>query len=348
MIDSGRLATACLKLILDAHVDECMWLGGDKTELQKERIKVEKAGPGAVPMPESVREKAGDIEIILVHYCPISSALMSFFPKLKIIGVARGGAENVDLKAATGKGILLFRVAGRNAHAVSDFAIGLMLSELRNIVRSHLALRSGHWRKEFLNSPHQLEGKQVGIVGVGAVGSLVAKKLSGFGVRLVGYDPALDSARFAQLGVTPMELGELMKTSDVVTLHARLTPDTQRMIGRREIWSMKPEAILVNTARAGLIDGDALVEALETRRIGGAALDVFDPEPLPSRHPLLLLDNVTLTSHLAGTTVEALDNAPRLLCQIIRDFLHDRKIEGLANAGMLTVGSPTITDDGRQ
>lgn len=251
--------------------------------------------------------------------------------------MARGGVENIDVDSATAKGILVFRVEGRNAQAVSDFAIGLMIAELRNIARSHQSLREGRWRKEYVNSGYscQLERKQVGIVGLGKIGSLVAKKLSGFEVKAVGYDPFVDASLFQQWAVTRVELPELMSTSDVITIHARLSATTRHLIGRREIQRMKPTAILVNTARAGLVDEDALVEALTKRLIGGAALDVFDQEPLPPTDPYLSLDNVTVTSHLAGTAVEVLQRSPYLLCEVIQDYLLHRRVGTLVNPDAL-------------
>ena len=335
MVGSEKFAAACQQYLPAGEVMESHWLGKDKAELQRERILVEKHGPDAVPVPESITHHVGSYQMLLVCYAPISSHLLDFFPDLRIIGVARAGIENLDLAAATTKNILVFNVTGRNAHAVSDFAVGLILAELRNLARAHLAIMNGKWRKDFVSVPHQLYGKRVGILGLGKIGALVARKLQGFEVHLVGFDPHFNSQRFNELGVECLTLAELMRTSDVITVHARLSETTRQMVGKNEIQSMKPTAILVNTARAGLIDMGALCEALANRRIAGAALDVFDPEPLSPADPLLKLENVTLTSHLAGTTVEAIDGTPYLLCENIRNFLVQKKSENILNPEVL-------------
>jgi D-3-phosphoglycerate dehydrogenase / 2-oxoglutarate reductase len=335
MIGPSQFASACSELLAPIEVESCSWLGNDKAELQHERSLVEHGGPDAVPVPKSVAEYRGRCSILLAHYAPVSSSMMDLFSGLGIIGVARAGIENVDLEAATQRNIAVLNVTGRNAHAVSDFAVGLIIAELRNISRSYACLLRGEWKKNFASAPHQLHGKRVGIVGMGKVGMLVARKLSGFEVKLACYDPYANSSQIASVGADPLPLHELMATSDVVTVHARLSEATRGLIGRKEIAAMKPEAILVNTARAGLVDSRALLEALQSRRIAGAALDVFDAEPLAKNDPLLQLDNVTLTSHLAGTTDEALNHTPYLLCENIRNFLAEHKHENLLNPGVV-------------
>jgi D-3-phosphoglycerate dehydrogenase / 2-oxoglutarate reductase len=336
MIPPGNFGAACAEVLKDyapeVHLTD--WLGiTDKAHLQNERIKVEKGGPGAVPIPENVRGMIADYEVLLVHYCPVAQALMEAAPRLKIIGITRGGVENIDVAAATRRGIPVVKISGRNAQAVSDFAIGLMLAEMRNIARSHVGLLSGKWRKEFVNVSWlpQMSGKTVGLVGLGKVGALVARKLSGFGVKVQGYDPFVNPDFLGGLNVELVDLDRLMATSDIVSIHARLTAANRGLIGAREIALMKPTAILVNTARAGLVDEEALLSALQHRSIGGAALDVFGTEPLPAAHPFLTLDNVTLTSHLAGTTVDALTRSPYLLCEEVRRFLQTGRSGEIVN-----------------
>jgi D-3-phosphoglycerate dehydrogenase len=331
MIGADTFAAASEEILAASRVQCRQWLGSDKAELQRQRVLVERGGPGAVPVPGNVTDPGGDFDILLAHYAPVSAAMMDAFPKLQVIGIARGGVENVDLNAATERGILVFNVSGRNAHAVSDFAVGLMLAELRNIARSHQALHEGEWKKKFHSHPRQLEGKQVGIIGFGKIGTLVAQKLKGFEVKLVAYDPFATAEHFNSAAVQPLALLDLLSSSDIVTVHARLSEKTRALIGKEQLAAMKPGAILINTARAGLIDTLALIEALQTGQIAGAALDVFEDEPLPAASPLLKLDNVTLTSHLAGTTVEALERTPYLLCQNIQRFLAGRSEENLLN-----------------
>ena len=323
-IGSEVLVEAC-KLLSAFHpeVRAMNWLGDDKLDLQRQRLQVERRGPASVPTPRGLVEAVSDCELLLVHYCPVSKEVIDAAPHLRIVGTCRVGWENVDAERATERGIAVFHILGRNAEAVSDFAIGLMLAECRNIARSHLSLMEGTWRKDFPNSAHvpELAGKTVGLVGFGHIGQLVAKKLAGFGVTLLVYDPFVPEAIVAAAGGSAVPLDALMAASDFVSLHGRLTPQSAGMIGEEQIALMKPTAYLINTARAALLDEEALVRALEARRIAGAALDVFGTEPLPPESPLRRLDNVTLTSHLAGTTRETAERSPRMLVEGIREFL---------------------------
>jgi D-3-phosphoglycerate dehydrogenase len=234
--------------------------------------------------------------------------------------VLRGGTENVDVPWATSRGIGVLNTPGRNARAVAECTLGLILSEIRNIARSHAALKAGQWRRDYPNhmAIPELNEKTVGLIGYGEVGRLVARYLAAFGSRIVAYDPyAKGDPRPAEL----VDLPTLLRQSDVVSLHARLSDASRGLMGAREFALMKPSAVLVNTARSGLIDEQALVEALAQRRIMGAALDVFDVEPLPADHPLLALDNVTITPHLAGSTIDAFHNSPARMAVHLRNLL---------------------------
>ena len=292
-------------------------------QLQYRRLEVEKRGPEIEPCEPLVLEHGKDAEILMGLFIAVSSKVMDAMPKLRMVGVSRAGLENVNVEEATKRGILVFNVMGRNAHAVSDFAIGLMLAEARNIARAHMSIKEGGWRKTFSNSDNVIElgGKTIGLVGFGYIGSLVAKKLSGFEAYVIVYDPYADPERIKAAGCTPVSLEELMKTADIVSMHARLTEANKGMISKELIGMMKPTAIFINTSRAGLVDQDALAEALKEKRIQGAALDVFTTEPIDPKSPFLELDNVTLTTHLAGTTSDALSNSPYLLAADMASFL---------------------------
>ena len=204
--------------------------------------------------------------------------------------------------------------------AVAEFTVGLILAERRNIARAHLSLVTGGWRKNFATDGQftELAGKTVGLIGFGAVGQTVADRLGPFGVHLVVHDPFQSSEVVKRHGGRAAPLDELLRCADVVSLHARREPDEPPLIGARELALMKPTACLINTARAHLVDMDALVQVLQERRIAGAAIDVFEQEPLPEDSPLRRLDNITLTPHLAGSTLEAFHQSPRLLAERIR------------------------------
>jgi D-3-phosphoglycerate dehydrogenase len=297
---------------LGVEVEVRRWEHPTLVALQEANLAIERGGPDAVPLPPEVADDVADFQIVVVQFTPISGRFIESASRLKAIGVLRGGTENVDVKTATARGIAVLNTPGRNARAVAECTIGMILAEIRNIARSHGCLKNGDWRRNFPNSSAipELYEKTVGLVGYGAVGRLVAGYLAAFGSRILAYDP------FVTGDPAPAELVDLetlLRESEVVSIHARLTPETHHLIGERELSLMKPSAVLVNTARSGLVDEQALVRALSERRIMGAALDVFDTEPLPPGHPLLTLDNVTITPHLAGSTIDAFRNSPKLM-----------------------------------
>ena len=288
--------------------------------LQKDNLAVELGGPEAVAAPLDLVARAEDTEILVVQFAPVSKALMQALPKLKLISVLRGGVENVDLEAARERGITVLNTPGRNARAVAEFTVGLMLAETRNIARGHAAMKQGIWLKEFPNSAYipEIGGKTIGLIGFGAIGHLVATFLKAFGCSILVYDPYLKSA---PEGVTLALLDQVLKEADIVSLHARLSDETHHLISEREISLMKPTAVLINTARSGLLDQEAIVHALQTKRIQGAALDVFDREPIPQDDPILALDNLTLVPHAAGSTADAFLGSPKLAAVHIGKWL---------------------------
>lgn len=297
---------------LGVRVEVRRWEHASLIELQEANLAIENGGPGAVPLPPELFQDLEAFDIVSVQFAPLSRAFIEKATNLKVIGVLRGGTENVDVDYATSRGIGVMNTPGRNARAVAECAMGMILAEVRNIARSHGLLKQGQWRRTFPNSDAipELCGKTVGLVGYGAVGRLVAGYLAAFGSRIVAFDP------YAKGDPAPAELVDLatlLRESDVVSIHARLTPESHHLIGAAELAMMKPTAVLVNTARSGLVDEAALVEALCERRIMGAALDVFEVEPLPPDHPLIGLDNVTICPHIAGSTIDAFLGSPRMM-----------------------------------
>jgi D-3-phosphoglycerate dehydrogenase len=318
---------------LKGEFQKASWGVSDPGQLQHLRSIYEEKGPGAVPAPRHILEQAADAQILVVHFTPVSEEILSGLPELKIIGVARAGVENIDVEAAAHRGVLVFNVTGRNAEAVSDFTIGLMLAESRNIARSHADLLQGNWRKQFVNTPYSgvLRGKTVGLVGYGQIGRLVARKLRGFGARIVVFDPYAPAETIQQDGCETTGINELFRQSDFISLHARLTAETRQLVSAELIAEMKPSAYFINTARAGLVDHSELITALQKKRIGGAALDVYELEPLPQDSPLLQLDNITLTSHLAGVTQDTYRLSMELLYKNLADFLEHGRQDNLVN-----------------
>lgn len=298
------------------HLVEVMdWPLKSFDELQNYNLLVETQGCQALQPPQCIFELCADADVIVTQFCTVTRELVDACPKLKAIGVLRGGIENVCSEYAREKGIEVFNAPGRNAEAVSDFTVGMIICEARNIARGHHGILTGRWIRDYSNSGMipDLPGRTVGLIGCGAIGMKVAKKLSGFDMTLLGYDPFASAERCKEAGIEPVELDELMARADFVSLHARLTAENRHLIDARRLALMKPTAYLINTSRAGLIDEAALVEALRAKKIAGAALDVYEHEPPQPDDPLLALDNVTLTPHMAGGSNDAFFNTPILL-----------------------------------
>ena len=298
--------------------------------------RIQKNGPDGEPIPQGFFDHK-DAELLAGSFCPFSASGMDAFDNLHIIGVIRAGLENIDVEAATKRGIAVVNASGRNADAVSDFTIGMILAEIRNIARSHHSIASGGWQEEFASSATtpDLRDKTIGLFGFGAIGKLMAEKLKGFHINLLIYDPFIDDSVVEQFGGRLVDKNTLFKESDIVSVHARLTSENQHVIGRNEFALMKPTAYFINTARAGLVDYAALVSALEKHQIAGAALDVFETEPLSLDDPLRKLDNVTLTTHRAGATLDAANNSPRLIFERMRQVIAGTRTEGFVNPEVL-------------
>jgi D-3-phosphoglycerate dehydrogenase len=291
------------------------WGPARKAELEKVIRAMEETGPRFDESLGEVSRRLAGKQGLLVDFSPVPAELMD---GVRLIGVCRANTANVDLKQATSRRIPVIAVAGRNASAVAEFTIGLMLAESRHIARSHCNLTNGKWRKEYGDDPNEMEGKTVGIIGFGSIGQAVARKLAGFGCRIVYFDPFV--AR-EMPGTEKVSFDRLLGESDFVTIHVRLTRETRHLIKKDQLEMMKSSAYLINTARSDIIDQDALVGALAAARIRGAALDVFPEEPLPPESPLLKLANVTLTPHMAGATQESLSKSPLLLVANVLKFL---------------------------
>ena len=283
---------------------------------------MEERGPNAYDTSDIAANLDG-VNVLFVHKAPVSRAVFEAGDDLEIVGAARGGTENVDAEAARDHGVTVLHAPGRNAAAVSDYAVGFGLSAHRSIPHFTATTARGEWALEFdpAKLPVDVANLSVGIVGFGNIGRKVAERYSGFGPDILAYDPYVNDDVIREYGAEPVEFDELLSASDVVTLHVRLSPETEHLIDGDALESMGEDALLVNTARGGLVDEDALVDALRNGTIGGAALDVFEEEPLPDDHPLLDLENVLLSPHTAGSTRDAVLNGSRILAVDIANLL---------------------------
>ncbi len=272
--------------------------------------------------PDEIAGFVGDAEILVTHLAPVSAGMLERLPALKLVAVSRGGPVNVDVAAARARGVTVVNTPGRNASAVAEFTIGAILAETRLIRAGHEALRRGDWRGDLYRADvtgRELCEMTVGVVGYGAVGTRVVKLLKAFGTRVLVADPYVQlSAADRHDGVEHVGLDALLERADVVTLHARVTPETTGFIDAAAFARMRPGATFVNTARGPLVDYDALHRALDGGPLRGAVLDTFAVEPVPPDWPLLRLANVTLTPHIAGASVRTVTVAAEQAAEEIR------------------------------
>jgi D-3-phosphoglycerate dehydrogenase / 2-oxoglutarate reductase len=255
--------------------------------------------------------------------------LLEHAKKLRVIGRAGVGVDNIDLDAATHKGIAVMNTPGANAVAVAEHTLGMMLAMARHLCRADALMHEGKWEKKSLQGT-ELRGKTLGIAGLGRVGMEVARRARVFGMEVVGHDPFVSVAVAKEQGIRMATLDELFAASDYITLHVGLTPQTAGMIGEVSIAKMKKGVRLVNCARGELVNEVELAEALKDGRVAAAALDVFTEEPLKSS-PLLALGNVILTPHIGGSTHEAQDAVGVQIAQQVREYLKHGVIQNAVN-----------------
>ena len=271
-----------------------------------------------VPMAhdEEIREYTGDAgrvtavlreaELAAVHMAALGAEVLASAPALRMVACARSGAVNVNLDAAARHGVVVCNAPGRNARAVAEFTVAMIIDITKGLARGHRDLtRAGHWRADLYRFDavgEDLASLTVGLLGIGHIGRLLAPLLAAFGAHVLACDPYVAPEAFAAVGVERCHLQDLLARADVVSLHARHVPGAAPLLGARELARMRSGSYLIQTARSPLLDYDALARALAGGHLAGAAIDVFPHEPLPAGHPLLALSNVTLTPHIAGAS----------------------------------------------
>jgi D-3-phosphoglycerate dehydrogenase len=275
--------------------------------------------------PEEILRVAAGSQILVTHLAPLSDAMLARLPDLRLIAISRGGPVNIDIAGARARGIPVINAPGRNASAVAEFTVGLILSQTRNITKAHVDLRNGCWRGDLYRIDlvgDELCEMTVGLVGYSHIGQRVAKLLQPFGCRILACDPYVElSDADHAAGIRKVDLDGLLEASDVVSLHARVTAETRGLIGEREFARMKRRTYLINTARGDLVDYRALEDALASGRIAGAALDTFDVEPPSATAPLLRAANVTLTPHISGASIKTVRYSAEMIAGEVRRFL---------------------------
>lgn len=291
--------------------------------LVKEGFRIRYVKPEERPLDDFKMQSivaAENPDVIICGAEPISEAVLKASQKLTLVMKHGVGIDNIDIKAATALKIPVAIAPGTNTEAVADFTVAVMLVLLRSICQASNSTKIGEWKRYIGNELGMLT---VGIVGTGRIGVSVIRRLNGFGTRILAYDISPNEELESKYNLKYVDLNELLKKSDIVTLHVPLTDSTRGMIGHKQLEIMKKGAYLINLARGGLIDEEALYDHLKSKRIAGAALDVFSTEP-PQKSPLLKLDNVLATPHLAAYTCEAMERMDRMCGEIIVNIFNGK------------------------
>ncbi|RWB95800.1 MAG: hypothetical protein EOS61_03080 [Mesorhizobium sp.] len=310
---------------------------------------------------KQLMDAIADAEVVIAGYECFDEALLAAAPQLRVILSVRSAPQaNIDVAAATARGIAVLHTVGRTDHGVAEFTVALALGLTRHLIPAAAWIRSrspdfdagedfyrgtvwgrGAGSPQLAFTGIELHGRTLGIVGFGAIGRVVAEKFSGFGMEILVHDPYVDSAELRSLGVNPVSLDELLTQSAIVTLHARLSPQTRGMIGEDQFDRMGRGAYLINTGRAGLIDTEALLRALDRDKIAGVALDVFDTEPPSALDPLVCHQRVLATPHLAAWTQEMRVRHTDSIVKNLQRLLAG-KPENLSNPEVLTMARRTL------
>jgi len=300
----------------------------------------------ATPSERSIREYAGNPQqlvdalagedILLVHGAPVTDAVLDASPGLKVVGVARGGPVNIDLAAASARGIAVITAPARNAEAVADLTLAFLIILARRVMPGHDFIRGGGRMGDSAFEGAQffgneLRGHTLGLVGCGNVGVRVASRAAAFGMSIGVYDPYVSPAYLEDRGMQVMELEELLACSDFVSLHARATPETENFFDTSKFAMMKRGAFFINTARETLVDEPALYSALLSGSLAGAALDVLRPWQEGTMHPLVTLPNVIITPHIGGATHEAALRGVQILADQLGHYLVGQPMQHAVN-----------------
>lgn len=286
-------------------------------------------------LPNGLPAALADADALVVRSAvQVDDALMQHAPKLRVIGRAGVGVDNIDAEAATRRGIVVMNTPGANAIAVAELTLCLMIALARKVPAANSSMHAGKWEKKSLQGS-ELRGKTLGILGLGRIGLEVAKRAKGFGLEIIGSDPFVSAAVARENGIKLVSLEELIAGSDYLTLHVGLTPQTAGIINAKNIAAMKKGVRIINCARGELVDEAALVEALKSGQVAGAALDVLTEEP-PKNSPFFGLDNVILTPHIAGSTAEAQEAVGVQIAMQVREYLKLGVVQNAVNLPSLS------------
>ena len=285
--------------------------------LEDAGLEVARNDTGSILDKEAMKRMLSDCDGVIVGVDPLDAEVIAAAPRLRAIAKYGVGVDNIDMEAAQARGIKVSRTVGANSEAVADYAMALILAVARKTVLIDGRCRRGDWKKI---TTRDVSGGTLGLLGLGAIGRHVARRAQGFGMQVLAHDPFWDEDYAAANGIVRAAPEEIYARADVISLHLPLTPETRNYIGAAELARMKPDAILINTARGGLVDEAALLDALEAGRIYGAGIDAFAEEP-PEDPRWFQLENVVLGSHCAASTAGAAWNMGRMATEnLIRDL----------------------------
>jgi D-3-phosphoglycerate dehydrogenase len=281
--------------------------------------------------PDALREAISECDALIVRSeTKVTTELMDAAKKLRVIGRAGVGVDNIDVAAATGRGIVVMNAPDGNTITTAEHTIALLVALARSVAQANQSLKEGNWkRKQFIGV--ELQGKTLGIIGLGRIGRAVASRARAFGMKIVGHDPfiAPDQARDLEIEIAPLD--DVFERADFLTVHTPLTVETRGIVGPAAFKKMKKGVRVINCARGGLVDEAALYAAIKSGTVAGAALDVFEQEPPPADHPLLALDEVIATPHLGASTTEAQEGVAFTVAEQVRDYLLSGALRGSVN-----------------
>ncbi|GAB4256066.1 MAG: phosphoglycerate dehydrogenase [Deferrisomatales bacterium] len=284
--------------------------------------------------PAALREAIAPYDALVIRSATrVTAEVLEAAEHLKVVGRAGIGVDNVDVPAATKRGVVVMNTPGGNTVTTAEHAVALMMSLVRNVPQADASMKEGRWEKKAFQG-RELSGKTLGVVGLGNIGSIVADRAQALKMKVIAYDPFLSPERAAELGAERVELDELYRRSDIVTVHVPLLDETRNLIDAGAFERMKPGAYLVCAARGGIVDEDALLDALESGRIAGAALDVYREEP-PGASPLVAHPKVVCTPHLGASTVEAQEAVAVQVAEQVVEFLRGGTIRNAVNVPSL-------------
>ncbi len=308
---------------LDMEKAELSKLGG--VELSANQCKEE----------DALVDLVQDADAVIVQFAPITKKVIDAMKKCKLIVRYAIGVDNIDLAAATSKKIFVANVPDYSIDEVSNHAITLLLALAKKIIPLFDSVKKGKWDYTISKPLYRVSGRTLGLIGFGRIPMMVAKKMSSFGVKMICYDPYINQDVPKEFGVIPVDLDTLLKNSDYISVHCPLNNQTKHMLSKEQFTKIKPGAILINTARGGVIDESALIEALQSGIIAAAGLDVTEKEPISTDNPLLFMDNVIITPHNAWYSEEAIATLQRMVGEEVVRVLSGQLPKNLVNKEIL-------------